>query len=151
MAALDRQARGNLEQERLPFEEQEVGKEQSRKAQPDNGYLAYGFRQKRLLSHSGGKSLALTQPRSISHSSLQPQKSTQVEQMLIAGDSFSESDLVHLLSQILRTPQGTTTLNIEESASFKEFGKGATSAAASFTALQLQQLYILGLVFQQSQ
>jgi hypothetical protein len=71
--------------------------------------------------------------------------------MLIAGDSFSESDLVQILSQTLRTPEGTTTLNIEESASFKEFGKGATSAVASFTALQLQQLYILGLIFQQSQ
>jgi len=57
MVALDRQARGNLEQERLPSEEQEVGKEQPRKAQLDNSYLTYGFRQKRMLSYSRGKSL----------------------------------------------------------------------------------------------
>ena len=40
------------------------------------------------------------------------QKARQVEQMLIAGDTFSESDLVNLVKMILNTPRGISTLNI---------------------------------------
>lgn len=67
--------------------------------------------------------------------------------MLVSGDSFSEADLVSVIKQTLSSE---ATLNMTGSA-FSEFKAKAKLAAANFSELQVQQLYVFSLVLAQSQ
>ena len=66
--------------------------------------------------------------------------------MLLSKDVFTENDLCLLVKGTL---QATPTLNIA-SDTFTKFDKLARAAVPTFTALQVEQMYILSLVFSHS-